>query len=416
MAAECYSDGQTPLPEDEAIRLLCGEARPVKECERVSLAQAYGRILSEDQIATVDVPFIDNSAMDGYAVRARDIVSSGITRLPVLQRIPAGKTGVTLKPGTAARIFTGAAVPPGADTVVMQEDCTQEQESILIEGPLAEGTNIRRAGEDIPRGSKILGKGTRLRAQHVGLAASVGLSELPVFRKIRVAVFFTGDELLLPDQQITKGKVYNSNRYVMIGLLQRLGCEIIDLGDIPDDYSATCEALEQARVNADLILASGGVSVGEEDHVRTAVARLGQLKLWKIAVKPGKPLVFARLGDAPFIGLPGNPVSVFVTFCLYARPFLSILQGQTYSAPDFLWVQAGFERKRGHNRREYLRARIEIDESGNNIARLFPNQSSGVLSSIVWADGLVCVPEHQTIQTGQMVRYLPLSSCQGEDW
>jgi len=403
------------MPEDEAIRLLCKEARPIEECERVSLSQAYGRILSESQIAPVDVPLTANSAMDGYAVRARDVVSSGITRLHVSQRIPAGKTGVTLEPGTAARIFTGAAIPPGADTVVMQEDCTQEQDNILIKGPLVEGANIRRAGEDIVRGSEILSKGTRLQPQHVGLAASVGLSELPVFRKIRVAVFFTGDELVLPHQRIEEGKVYNSNRYVLIGLLQRLGCEIIDLGNIPDDYPATCAALEQARATADLILTSGGVSVGEEDHVRTAVEKLGQMKLWKIAVKPGKPLVFARLGDTPFIGLPGNPVSVFVTFCLYARPFVSMLQGQPYAAPDFMWVQAGFDRKRGHNRREYLRARIEIDASGNNVARLYPNQGSGVLSSIAWADGLVCIPEQEMIRSGQMVRYLPLSSFQGMD-
>jgi molybdopterin molybdotransferase len=410
MKAQCYESGQGLLAEDEALRLLCKEARPVDETERVTLANARGRILSEPQVAPIDVPYTDNSAMDGYAVRAQDISDTDTTRLVVTQRIPAGTTGTALTSGTAARIFTGAAIPPGADAVLMQEDCERQGDDVLINGPVDVGMNIRRAGEDITCGSEILAKGTKIQPQHIGLAASAGLSDLPVFRKVRVAVFFSGDELQTPGQPLAAGKIYNSNRYVLTGLLQQLGCDVIELGDIADNMTATTKALEQARDVADLIITSGGVSVGEEDHVKTAITNLGQLKLWKIAVKPGKPLVFAYLNSTPFIGLPGNPVSVFITFCLYARVYISLLQGQTYSMPKFMWVMAGFERRRAHNRREYLRARIETDPAGNNIAQLYPHQGSGVLSSIAWADGVVCIPEKETISRGQMVRYLSFSS------
>jgi len=250
----------------------------------------------------------------------------------------------------------------------------------------------------------------RLLPQHIGLAASVGIHQLPVFRRLRAAVFFTGDELTTPGQSLAPGKIYNSNRYVLTGLLQRLGCEVIDLGDVPDTISATREALMRAGTGADVVLTSGGVSVGEEDHVRSAVAELGHLDLWNIAIKPGKPLAFGRLGNTPFFGLPGNPVSLFITFCLYARPFLLISQGRAYQPPRFLRVRAGFERSRGHQRREYLRARIESDDNGRDIVQLYPHQGSGVLNSLAWAEGLVCIPENTLVAHGDMVRYLPLEA------
>jgi len=405
----CDKGKPVSVPEEEALRLLRAAAQPIQETERVPLAQTYGRILAETLTAPIDVPPADNSAMDGYAIRAKDCAEAD-TRLWVAQRIPAGQTGAKLGPRTTARIFTGAPIPEGADAVVMQEDCRREGDDVVISTPVQPGSNIRRRGEDIAHGSKLLGQGTRLQPQHVGLAASVGFNRLPVYRRLRVAVFFTGNELMPPGQPLASGKIYNSNRYALTGLLQRLGCEIIDLGDAPDNIFATREILAYGKTVADVIISSGGVSVGEEDHVPTAVKALGHLELWNIAIKPGKPLAFGHIGETPFIGLPGNPVSMFITFCLYARPFLLMSQGLPYQAPRFMWARADFERPDGRKRREYLRARLVTDKEHGDGVQLYPHQGSGVLNSLAWAEGLACIPEDSGVARGDMVRYLPLET------
>jgi len=405
----CDMGKPAPIPEEEALRLLRAAARPIEAMERLPLAQSYGRILAETLMAPVDVPPADNSAMDGYAVHASDCTEAN-TRLWVAQRIPAGKTGAKLGPRTAARIFTGAPIPEGADAVVMQEYCRREGDDVIISTPVPPGSNVRRRGEDIAHGGKLLDQGTRLQPQHVGLAASVGFNNIPVYRRLRVAVFFSGDELTPPGQPLAPGKIYNSNRYALTGLLQRLGCEIIDLGDAPDTIFATREILAYAKTVADVIISSGGVSVGEEDHVPAAVKALGHLELWNIAIKPGKPLAFGHIGEIPFIGLPGNPVSLFITFCLYARPFLLMSQGLPYQTPRFMWAQADFERPRAHKRREYLRARLVSADEQRDTVQLYPHQGSGILSSLAWAEGLACIPEDSCIARGDMVRYLPLET------
>ncbi|MBI1195564.1 MAG: molybdopterin molybdenumtransferase MoeA [Gammaproteobacteria bacterium] len=405
----CDTGKPAPLPEEEVLRLLCEAARPIERTERLRLEECHGRILAETLTAPMDVPPADNSAMDGYAVRAADCAKAD-ARLWVSQHIPAGATGKALKPQAAARIFTGAPLPPGADAVVMQECCGTEGEDIIVAEPVRPGDNVRRRGEDIAKDSELLHQGTRLQPQHVGLAASVGLNRLKVYKRLRVAVFFTGDELTAPGNPLTPGKIYNSNRYVLTGLLQRLGCEVVDLGDVPDNVFATREVLDHARTTADVIITSGGVSVGEEDHVRNAVAALGKLELWNIAIKPGKPLAFGHVGETPFFGLPGNPVALFITCCLYARPFLQICQGRTYRPPRFMWLRAGFERPHPHSRREYLRARVESTTEQQDFVKLYPHQGSGVLNSLAWAEGLACIPEGSRIEKGDMVRYLPLEA------
>lgn len=409
MNSTCDSGKADLLAEEEALRLLRAAAQPITETELIALDEAHGRILARTLKAAVDVPPADNSAMDGYAVRAADCREAN-TRLRVTQRIPAGVTGKPVESGTAARIFTGAPLPAGSDAVVMQEHCSRDGDDVILNTSVSPGSNVRLRGEDIARDSDLLVQGTRLLPQHVGLAASVGISEVPVYRKLHVAVFFTGDELTSPGQALMAGKIYNSNRYVLSGLLQRLGCEVIDLGDVADTLAATRDTLIEAASVADIVLTSGGVSVGEEDHVRSAVAELGRLDLWNLAIKPGKPLAFGNIQGIPFFGLPGNPVSLFITFCLYARPFLLISQGRSCPQPRFLWVRAGFERSRGHSRREYLRARLARDAKGQDSVQLYPHQGSGVLNSLAWAEGLVCIPENGLVAYGDMVRYLPLEA------
>jgi molybdopterin molybdotransferase len=351
--------------------------------------------------------------MDGYAVRAADC-ASGAARLRVAQRIPAGHVGQPLEAGTAARIFTGAMIPAGADAVVMQEQCEAETgadgDHVTIRHVPQSGEWIRRRGEDIRAGSVILPAGTRLRAQELGLAASVGLAELPVLRRPRVAVFFTGDELTMPGEPLKPGAIYNSNRFTLRGLLQNLGCEISDFGIVPDSLAATRDTLRKAAVGHDLIITSGGVSVGEEDHIKPAVEAEGRLNMWQIAIKPGKPLAFGEIdragaGSAYFIGLPGNPVSSFVTFLLFVRPFLRRLQGMPQLAPRALSLRADFAWPKADRRNEFLRVRINADGGLD----LFPNQGSGVLTSTVWGDGLVDNPPGNPIAAGDVVRFLPFS-------
>ena len=397
------------LSADEALSLILAGTRSLNEIEPVATADALNRVLAERQISTLMVPPLDNSAMDGYAVRMTDIVTDGATKLHIAQRIPAGSVGKPLETGTAARIFTGAPIPPGCDAVVMQENCSAEDDTVIINKAPRVGENIRRAGEDIAAGAEILPSGIRLRPQELGLAASVGIASLPVFRRLKVATFFTGDEIVMPGQQLQPGQIYNSNRFVLAGLLQALGCETVDLGIVPDDLGTTVKVLEQAAACADLIITCGGVSVGEEDHVKAAVEAVGKLNLWKIAIKPGKPLAFGNVGTTPFIGLPGNPVSAFVTFCLFVRPFILHSQGVTPSALPAFPLKADFDWLKPDRRREFLRARLQTGEDGSISAQLYPNQGSGVLTSTAWADGLIEVPEGTSIRRGETIKFLPFS-------
>jgi molybdopterin molybdotransferase len=399
----------------EALDFLLAAARPVDETELVPTLEANGRVLAEDQASKLDVPSADNTQMDGYAVRAADC-AGGAATLTVAQRIPAGTVGSFLAPGTAARIFTGALIPEGADAVVMQEQCELNGDQVTIKHTPQPGEWIRRAGEDVRAGAVILPAGTRLRSQELGLAASVGLAQLQVRRRLRVAVFFTGDELAMPGEPLQPGAIYNSNRFTLRGLLEKFGCEFTDYGIVPDSLDATRATLREAARAHDLIITSGGVSVGEEDHIKPAVELEGQLNMWQIAVKPGKPLAFGEVrrgageeGAAFFLGLPGNPVSSFVTFLLFVRPFLLRLQGVTGDvAPRAVTMRADFDWPKPDRRNEFLRARI--NEQGG--LELFPNQGSGVLTSTVWADGLVDCAPGQAIARGDAVRFIPFAALQ----
>ncbi|OBV37842.1 gephyrin-like molybdotransferase Glp [Janthinobacterium psychrotolerans] len=389
----------------EALAFMAAAARPVSDVELVDTMHANGRVLAVAQTSTLNVPERDNTQMDGYAVRALDC-ASGAASLPVSQRIAAGHVGLPLQPGTAARIFTGALIPAGADCVVMQEQCVLNEGVVTIHHAPQAGEWVRRQGEDIRAGSVILEAGRRLRSQEMGLAASVGLAQLPVLRKLRVALFSTGDELAMPGQPLPPGAVYNSNRFTLRGLLENLGCEIHDLGIVPDTLDATRAVLRQAAQGSDLIITSGGVSVGEEDHIKPAVEAEGRLNLWQIAVKPGKPLAFGEVEQTFFVGLPGNPVSSFVTFLLFVRPFVLRLQGVTGNvAPRSYRLAAAFERLKADRRNEFLRAKINDDGA----LELFANQSSGVLTSTVWGDGLIDCPPGLSIARGDLLRFIPFN-------
>lgn len=408
-ANDCAGDGL--LDFFAARRLLLSQATPPGRdaVETLPLREAAGRVLAAPVTSRIAVPGWDNSAMDGYAVRCADVIASQAAgeALPVSQRIPAGVAPIPLAPGSAARIFTGAPLPEGADAVVVQEVCRRDGDSVVIDGQVEPGANIRRAGEDIARDARILEPGSRLGPQHLALAASVGVATLPVYRRLRVAIFASGDELVMPGEPLAPGKIYNSNLFSLRALLQRLDCEIIELGEVPDDLEATVAALARGAEQADVILSSGGVSVGEEDHVKPAVERLGELRLWRIAVRPGKPLAYGRVGHADFLGFPGNPVSLFVTFLLFARPFLQQRQGLDEVLPVILPARAAFTWDRPDRRREFQRARLTRDGEGQLAVEVFGSRSSGVMSSVAWANGLVMIPENQRIAVGDLVEFLP---------
>lgn len=391
---------------DSALAAVLAQARTLSGSELVSTFDADGRVLLAQAVSPLQVPPHDNSAMDGYAVRSSDVAAPG-TVLPVSQRIAAGQMGEALAPATTARIFTGAPLPAGADAVVMQEDCEPQADgSVRINSQPAAGQWVRRAGGDIALNAVVLEAGTRLTPAELGLAASIGLARLEVARRPRVALFSTGDELVMPGsvrpEDMPPGAIYNSNRFFLRAMLQRLGCEVTDLGIVPDQREATLTALRDAASAHDLILTSGGVSVGEEDHIKPAVEQLGQLDLWKIAMKPGKPFAYGRLGETHFMGLPGNPVSSFVTFMLLVRPFLLRLQGVADVAPRVVAATAAFDWPRGDRRREFLRVRYNEDGQ----LELFRNQTSNLLTSAAWGDGLVDNPPEQTIARGDTVRFL----------
>ncbi len=398
-----------PLSVEEASAQLLAAARTIEGSELLPTSDCLGRVLAEPVISGTDLPGWDNSAMDGYALRAADLQASD-GWLPVSQRIAAGQCGTPLTPGTAARIFTGAPVPEGADTVVVQEVCEQDGDRVRVNAEITAGANIRHRGEELEAGSQVLEAGTRLAPQHLGLAAGVGAEQLRVYRRLRVAVLASGDELVMPGEPLGPGQIYNSNRFLFRALLQALGCEVIDLGIVKDEREATVAALSTAAEQADLVLASGGVSVGEEDHVRPAVEQLGSLDLWRVAMKPGKPVAFGHIGQTPFIGSPGNPVSLFVTFCLFARPFIERMQGvQDAKLPIPLWLPSGFALSKPVKRRDYQRARLEIDAAGQTRVQRFHSSSSAALSSLTWANGLVVIPPDATIAIADPVAFLPFA-------
>jgi molybdopterin molybdotransferase len=392
------------LSVDEALAQLLAGARPIADVEQVPTMAAAGRVLAQAQASTMDVPPMDNSAMDGYAVRLSDLNSSD-KKLKVAQRIPAGSVGKPLEAGTAARIFTGAPVPPGADAIVMQEHCAVSGEFVFIKKSPKKGEWIRLTGSDIKKGGTVLAAGKRLLPQDVGLAASVGIKSLPVFRKLRLGLFFTGDELVMPGEPLAPGRIYNSNRFTLNGLAAAFGCEVRDYGIVPDNLDKTREVLRQAAAENDLVVTSGGVSVGDEDHVKPAVEAEGSLLMWKIAMKPGRPLAFGKVANSAFIGLPGNPVSSFVTFLIFVRPFLLKTQGQTETAPRAIDARADFDWPEPDPRREFLRVKWNAD-GGLDI---YATQDSAVLTSTAWADGLVDNPAGQPIRNGDRVRFLPYS-------
>jgi len=404
--SSCDDNAPALRSYDEAVAQLLDAARPLETHERVPLESALGRVAATPVLSTIDVPGWDNSAMDGYAVRAADIPAAG-TELPVSQRVPAGTAPQPLEPGTAARIFTGAPVPPGADAVVIQEVCDATDTGVRFREVPEPDANIRRTGEDITRGGQIIAPGTELRPQHLGLAASVGVASLEVTRRLRVALFATGDELVMPGQPLAPGKIYNSNLFTATGLLHSMGCEVIPLGIVEDTLDATCTALEQGARDADLVLASGGVSVGEEDHVKPAVERLGRLDLWKIAIRPGKPLAFGHVNGTPFIGAPGNPVSLFVTFLLFARPFIRKMQGHQQILPTRVRAKADFDCRKPGKRRDFARGRLVRKDDGELWVETYPSRSSAVLSSVAWADALAIVPENTTIAKGDPIDCIP---------
>ncbi len=408
----CDQGLQPLLTMSEALEFLLNASILNTNTCSVSLDDALRKILADDIYANINVPEFDNSAMDGYAIalKPEQISTPGILNFKITDRIQAGSTGSTLAPGCAARIFTGAPIPQGANTVIMQEVCEVSKDGCSIETwqPLSLNENIRPLGNDISSGDVILKKGRQLKAQDIALTASIGVKELRVFKQLKVGLFFTGDELIEPGETLKNGEIFNSNRYALVALLTQLNCNIVNLGNIKDDFNATLNALDTLADDCDLIITTGGVSVGEEDHVKPAVEKLGKLSLWRIKVKPGKPLAFGHIGKSAFIGLPGNPVSAMVTFFLFAQPFIKKMQGMSNYKNQPIQVQTNFDWLKPKPRREFVRVRLDHTTMPAS-ASLYPKQGSDVLSSIVWADGLLEIPEDTTFSQGKVLNYYSLN-------
>ena len=392
------------LSVDEALEVLLAGAKPVPEVEDVATLQASGRVLARALPSTMDVPPMDNSAMDGYALRSAEVPAPE-TRLHIAQRIQAGEVGKPLAPGSAARIFTGAPIPLGADAIVMQEFCAVEGDSVVVRKVPKPGEWIRRTGSDVRKGDTVVPAGKRLLPQDTGLAASVGIGTMPVHRRVRMGLFFTGDELVMPGEPLAPGRIYNSNRFTLNGMAHAFGCDVRDYGIVPDSLDATRAVLRKAASDCDILVTSGGVSVGDADFVKPAVEAEGSLLMWKISMKPGRPLAFGRVGACAFIGLPGNPVSSFVTFLIFVRPFLLRTQGVSQVAPRAIDARADFDWIEPDPRQEFLRVR----SNANGGLDLYPTQDSAVLTSTAWADGLVDNPPNRSIHKGDRVRYLPFA-------
>ncbi|MGB1236571.1 MAG: gephyrin-like molybdotransferase Glp [Pseudomonadales bacterium] len=391
------------IPVAEALTRLLEDVRATPSFETVPLYSAVNRILAEACCSSVDVPPQDNSSMDGYALHS-DSVKDLSTALVVSQRITAGTAPQPLQEGTAARIFTGAEVPVGANAVVMQEQAVEEDGRVRFEKPVSARQNIRPRGQDIQAQAQLFTPGKLLQAADLGVLASAGLASVSVYRPLKVAILSTGDELVEPGDEILPGQIYNSNRAVLTALVGQLGMELVDLGRVADTFEATKAALARAAEQADLVISTGGVSVGEEDHIKSAVEALGALNLWRIKLKPGKPLAYGRVGDVPFFGLPGNPASALITFCLFAKPYLMKLQGAEVIEPMRFKVEADFEHRRAGAREEYMRG---IYSQGK--VRVFSNQSSGMLSTASRANGLIVIAPDAVIARGESVDFIPFS-------
>lgn len=411
LSDDCFAFGGELMRTSDALALLYDRLGVVVPVEQASLRAALGRVLAEDVASDRAVPPHDNAAVDGYAVHFADLSENADSRLPVTGRVAAGQTlGRPLAKGEAVRIFTGAPMPEGADTVLMQEDCREADGDVVIPPGIKQGANRRFAGEDIKPGETILQAGTRLRPQEIGLAASIGLRELPVYAPLRVALFSTGDEVRDAGEDLPPGCIYDANRYSLAAALERLGCTVDDLGILPDRFEVIRDTLAAAARDHDLIMTSGGVSTGEEDHVRSAIEALGRIHFWRLAIRPGRPLALGQIGAVPFIGLPGNPVAVLVTFMRFARPAILRMSGCTDVEPRSYRVKAGFPVKKKEGRREWLRVMLERDEDGTPVLKKFPRDGAGILTSMVEADGLVELPEELTrLEAGTMVDFLPFN-------
>ena len=394
--------GQDLISLDDALNHILSRAIPVSRAEAVNLTDCLGRVLAENHYVPADVPPADNSAVDGYAVHHGDVLDGA--PLTVSGRVPAGTAPTPLQPGTAVRIFTGSEIPEGANAVVMQERVERNGDSIVIQAAVHEGQNIRRRGQDLTQGDLALARGTRIRPQEMGLLASTGINRVPVLEKLKVAILTTGDELVDPGQPLAPGQIYNTNRYTLLGMLAEAGCEVVLCETLEDTRGATRQTLERAAAEADLIITSGGVSVGEEDHVRAVLEESGKLSLWRLAIKPGKPLAFGEVAGTPVIGLPGNPASVLVTFMVVALPYIRKRQGRSDVVLTGERLPAAFEITETSVRREFVRARKENAGSEVQVAA-FPNQSSGVMSSACWASGLAIVPENTRVARGDLVTF-----------
>src|SRR5215475_10843416 len=406
LSDDCFAFGGSLLGIDAARAMIFERVTPVAGIERVPLRQALGRTLAEDVAAPIAVPGYDNSAVDGYAVRFDDLHADQVTTLRCVDRIAAGHDpSAALTRGEAARIFTGAILPDGADVVIMQEDCERDGDRVTIRPGIKRGANTRRAGEDVALGSTALAAGRRLGPAETGLLAALGFVEVPVRRKLTVALLSTGDEVREPGETLRRGQIHDANRYILAGLLERLGVEVSDHGIIRDDEARLGDALREAAAESDLIITSGGVSTGEEDHVRTAIANDGSLYFWRLAIKPGRPVAMGQIGSTPLAGLPGNPVAALLTFALVARPMIEALGGAELHVPMRFPVVSDFAYKKKTGRREYVRASLD-----GRKARRYPKEGAGMLTSLTETDGLVELPEDLTrLEPGTEVDFVPYS-------
>jgi molybdopterin molybdotransferase len=412
LSDDCFAFGGPMMSVDEAVGIIAARVTKVADVETVGLADADGRVLARDMAAPLPLPPFTNSAVDGYAVSSRDLPQGEAQAFAVSGRVQAGGSApAPVKPGEAMRIFTGAPMPEGADTVFMQEDVRVDGAKVVLPAGLKPGANVRPAGEDIPSGHAALRAGQRLRPQDVALAAAFGLTELGVVRRIRVAVFSTGDELVSPGETRAAAQLFDSNRFMLMAMLARLGCEVSDLGILRDEPTSLADALKKVAGAHDLILTTGGVSTGEEDHVKAAVESAGTLVLWRMAIKPGRPVAMGIIGGTPFIGLPGNPVASFVTFVHVVRPTILALSGAKLLPLVPMPVRAAFAYKKKLARREYVRVTLRKREDGELEAVKFPREGAGLLSSLVDTDGLVELGEAVTlVEPGQLVGFLSYAS------